>query len=481
MSRNGLSHDVPESASSRAPRWSWDKSKLHEGWLIGAVFIFAILVALVWSDLNEVIDSQTDIVISLAAAAIGYCISRYRAPTEKQVTTKRLVDLLRADPCWPSVPGKAADAEDKEIADSFTKAMISVLNRPFAEQPEEIRLAVGNNISSFLRSLDFTADDVAQYLGSVDDTAPQTLPVSGNGNGNGNSSHPSMDPVAPHEAERVIYTSALGASAGSELLSSAIDSSIRQFRDDHRILSHLTRVDRDIHACSQRLAEYWDQRAGSMTFPVEAPVLEVIIGDVNSAADAVTRLNRIFRNRDALLGVEPLDLGLSGLQADDMVAVSDIPDTVTAFQSASRSITEAKNRYFETLRILDPLDPSLTSHFDLSSLRIAGSDAAKALRLFRGLSYRRSMGAQRGQVIQVRDYVSASIGRLETFVDDLRNSGQGNALASTMPLASSDPLTSAALTVTVMMSDLQMGLYELNRLLAEPGREASEPSPIPVG
>jgi len=207
----------------------------------------------------------------------------------------------------------------------------------------------------------------------------------------------------------------------------------------------------------------------------------VIIGDVNSAADAVTRLNRIFRNRDALLGVEPLDLGLSWLQAGDMVAVSDIPGTVTAFQSASRSITEAKNRYFETLRMLDPLDPSSTSHVDLSSLRIAGSDAAKALRLFRGLSYRRSMGAQRGQVIQIRDYVNASITRLETFVDKLPNNGREAASINTRAPESADPLTSATLTVTVMMDDLKTGLENLNMLLAEPGPELSEPSPVPVG
>jgi hypothetical protein len=32
-----------------------------------------------------------------------------------------------------------------------------------------------------------------------------------------------------------------------------------------------------------------------------------------------------------------------------------------------------------------------------------------------------------------------------------------------------------------MMNDLKTGLYELNRLLAEPGGELSKPSPIPVG
>jgi len=193
----------------------------------------------------------------------------------------------------------------------------------------------------------------------------------------------------------------------------ALDDSIRQYRDDHRILSHLTRVDRDIHACGQRLAEYWDQRAGSPSFPVEAPVLEVIMSDVESAANAVIRLNGIFRNRDSLLGTEPRRMGLEDLDPDAEVERVKAGEDVEFFQAAFRSATEAKNRYFDLLLLLDEADAGQRQ--GISSLRIAGSDTAKALRLFRSVNYAHSRSSQRAVTLQVLGYLEAARARMTTW------------------------------------------------------------------
>lgn len=420
----------------RLQGWAW--REWHPGWFVLAIVAAVVLVIVIFDDVRGVYESQRDVAISLSAAAIGFFFGKAREKTERQITSEKLVRLLQAGPLSDPKPM----AYDREVERAFVETMVGELRKPISAQDPRVRDAVKENVSNFLRSLDFASDteltavefgDAAVRSGhSSNHSDRPTGHLEGEGDETSegglsdespaDQARASSSSVISFADRRVHFTSNFdlvangngsGVHAQPDPVVLALDNSIRQYRDDHRILSHLTRVDRDIHACSMRLAEYWDQRAGSPTFPVEAPVLEVIMSDVRSAANAVIRLNGIFRNRDSMLGTEQLRMGLDELDPESTVEKVIAGEGVEQFQAAFRSASEAKNRYFDLLLLLDERQD--TEKQSISVLRIAGSDTAKALRLFRSLNYLTSRSSDRAVTLQVLGYLKAANARMEKW------------------------------------------------------------------